>query len=170
MLSCGLRWPSRTDLSACLTTETNFCFFIYCETLSPSASLDLEVAASATSRGPRLKSDLSPTISHAKVCFAIHNVVLEHAESDNSNNCDSSFAIVLIALAIKHEGTNETCKNLICTLIGQQVAEKVKEFFHNEGIHSTTIQPGECSQEGVGRASLASPTHREVASKKASWR
>ena len=22
-----------------------------------------------------------------------------------------------------------------------QVAEKVKEFFHNEGIHSTTIQP-----------------------------
>lgn len=22
-----------------------------------------------------------------------------------------------------------------------QIAEKVKEFFHNEGIHSTTIQP-----------------------------
>merc|ERR1712066_165848 len=24
-----------------------------------------------------------------------------------------------------------------------QVAEKVKEFFHNEGIHSTTIEPAE---------------------------
>ncbi|CAG2114147.1 unnamed protein product [Medioppia subpectinata] len=30
------------------------------------------------------------------------------------------------------------CRNLIDYM---QIAEKVKEFFHNEGIHSTTIQP-----------------------------
>ena len=30
---------------------------------------------------------------------------------------------------------------IIQTQLFLQVAEKVKEFFHNEGIHSTTIQP-----------------------------
>lgn len=30
------------------------------------------------------------------------------------------------------------CRNLADYM---QIAEKVKEFFHNEGIHSTTIQP-----------------------------
>ena len=30
------------------------------------------------------------------------------------------------------------CRNLPDYM---QIAEKVKEFFHNEGIHSTTIQP-----------------------------
>lgn len=30
------------------------------------------------------------------------------------------------------------CRNLADYMV---IAEKVKEFFHNEGIHSTTIQP-----------------------------
>ena len=38
-----------------------------------------------------------------------------------------------------------------------QVAEKVKEFFHNEGIHSTTIQP-EFVETGGGDPSNASIT------------
>lgn len=30
-----------------------------------------------------------------------------------------------------------------------KIAEKVKEFFHNEGIHSTTIQPEFVELEGL---------------------
>lgn len=30
-----------------------------------------------------------------------------------------------------------------------KIAEKVKEFFHNEGIHSTTIQPEFVELEGI---------------------
>lgn len=31
-----------------------------------------------------------------------------------------------------------------------KIAEKVKEFFHNEGIHSTTIQPEFVEMDGGG--------------------
>jgi len=40
------------------------------------------------------------------------------------------------------------CLNLVDYI---RIAERVKEFFHNEGIHSTTIQPEfvEVSTRGV---------------------
>jgi len=37
-----------------------------------------------------------------------------------------------------------------------EVAEKVKEFFHNEGIHSTTIQPEFVETEGLSAGSISS--------------
>jgi len=37
-----------------------------------------------------------------------------------------------------------------------EVAEKVKEFFHNEGIHSTTIQPEFVETEGLAAGSISS--------------
>lgn len=47
------------------------------------------------------------------------------------------------------------CRNLHDYM---QIAEKVKEFFHNEGIHSTTIQPEfvELDQEGRNKYSTGS--------------
>ena len=42
------------------------------------------------------------------------------------------------------------CKNLNKDYIFQ-IAEKVKEFFHNEGIHSTTIQPEFVEVKGQGK-------------------
>jgi len=35
-----------------------------------------------------------------------------------------------------------------------KIAEKVKEFFHNEGIHSTTIQPEFVEMNEVGVLSI----------------
>jgi len=37
-----------------------------------------------------------------------------------------------------------------------KIAEKVKEFFHNEGIHSTTIQPEFVEMNEVGVLSTVS--------------
>jgi len=37
-----------------------------------------------------------------------------------------------------------------------KIAEKVKEFFHNEGIHSTTIQPEFVEMNEVGVLSMIS--------------
>ena len=49
-------------------------------------------------------------------------------------------------------------------LIFIQVAERVKEFFHNEGIHSTTIQP-EFVETGPGEQRDGS----SISSAEAGW-